>query len=232
MDKKKRTIILIVAAVLVLGFAAYMAIDAQITARRREEEEQRKREVVMEVLAPFIERYGFTDMVCNEADDSSMVSAVVTSESFGEASDEVKLAFLADVEYFTEHQPMGGDHWMFSRIARHGLNLKVISGEYSYTETVASDWSELRRADAGAAYVKSAYSPYKEVILRMETLHAKDVEASLEELLAKEKCYLCNGTGSVKYYYGDSALEALVNGHEDSWYGQCGVCGGKGYIRD
>lgn len=45
----------------------------------------------------------------------------------------------------------------------------------------------------------------------------------------KEKCDWCNGTGMVKYYYGGSATEAFLNGHEDSWYGQCGSCQGTGY---
>ena len=45
-----------------------------------------------------------------------------------------------------------------------------------------------------------------------------------------EKCQTCNGTGKVKYYYGESDLEALIDGHEASWYGNCGSCGGKGKI--
>ncbi len=44
-----------------------------------------------------------------------------------------------------------------------------------------------------------------------------------------KKCSLCNGTGMVKYYYGDSDLQAYLDGHEASWYGQCGSCGGSGY---
>lgn len=45
------------------------------------------------------------------------------------------------------------------------------------------------------------------------------------------ECYWCNGTGMVKYYYGDSDLEAILNGHEPSWYGQCGSCQGTGRKR-
>ena len=43
-----------------------------------------------------------------------------------------------------------------------------------------------------------------------------------------QKCYLCNGTGRVKYYYGSSDLEAYLNGYDPYWYGQCGVCLGTG----
>ena len=45
-----------------------------------------------------------------------------------------------------------------------------------------------------------------------------------------KKCPWCNGTGSVKYYYGSSAYESIINGHEDSWYGQCGACHGTGKL--
>ena len=47
----------------------------------------------------------------------------------------------------------------------------------------------------------------------------------------KEKviCSMCNGTGKVKYYYGDSALEAALNGHNDYEYGPCTSCDGTGY---
>ena len=56
--------------------------------------------------------------------------------------------------------------------------------------------------------------------------HSSDINIGGEE-----KCDNCNGTGRVKYYYGDSAFEAAINGHEDSWYGICGSCGGTGKKR-
>lgn len=42
------------------------------------------------------------------------------------------------------------------------------------------------------------------------------------------RCGLCNGTGSVKYYYGSSDLEAYFNGQRPYTYGTCGSCGGSG----
>ncbi len=45
----------------------------------------------------------------------------------------------------------------------------------------------------------------------------------------KVTCSNCNGTGKVKYYYGSSALEAALNGHNDYEYGPCSNCDGKGY---
>lgn len=45
----------------------------------------------------------------------------------------------------------------------------------------------------------------------------------------KKKCIFCNGTGSVRYYYGGSALEAWLDGYEDYYMGPCSSCDGTGY---
>ena len=42
------------------------------------------------------------------------------------------------------------------------------------------------------------------------------------------KCYTCNGSGYVKYYYGSSALEAWLSGHDDYEFGSCPSCHGSG----
>ena len=46
--------------------------------------------------------------------------------------------------------------------------------------------------------------------------YSKDSYSSSTE---KVTCSMCNGTGLVKYYYGSSALEAAMDGHDDYEYG-------------
>lgn len=48
--------------------------------------------------------------------------------------------------------------------------------------------------------------------------YSKDSYSSSTE---KVTCSMCNGTGLVKYYYGSSALEAAMDGHDDYEYGKC-----------
>lgn len=43
-----------------------------------------------------------------------------------------------------------------------------------------------------------------------------------------KKCINCNGTGTVKYYYGSSDLEAILSGHDPYTFGPCGMCNGTG----
>lgn len=42
------------------------------------------------------------------------------------------------------------------------------------------------------------------------------------------KCPMCDGTGKVRYYYGESDLEAYITGHESYTVGKCTSCGGTG----
>ncbi len=42
------------------------------------------------------------------------------------------------------------------------------------------------------------------------------------------KCSICNGTGSVKYYYGDSDLQAYLDGQDPYTFGVCTACNGTG----
>ena len=201
MDKKKRLITIgaILAVVLITVFCVVKIIDARNRAKAEAEYEQEKINAVMTALAPYIELYGFDDIVVNATNFPSVgvVSAVITSEKFGAASDETKLEFLADVEYYTDQIPFSSENRLMGYISDGGLSLHVISGEYSYMESVSSGGnSELRRATAQDAYSTSAYSPYKEVILSMETIHSLDVEQSLNELIGDNGgCEKCGAKG-------------------------------------
>lgn len=42
------------------------------------------------------------------------------------------------------------------------------------------------------------------------------------------KCLICNGSGYVKYYYGSSDLEAILDGHDSYTVDKCPTCNGTG----
>lgn len=46
----------------------------------------------------------------------------------------------------------------------------------------------------------------------------------------KKVCPNCGGTGTVKYYYGSSDLEAVLSGHDPYTLGDCPMCDGTGYV--
>ncbi len=77
-------------------------------------------------------------------------------------------------------------------------------------------------------------SDYKDSKALAEKCESKYLDLWYEAYKAHEdskvKCSFCNGTGKVKYYYGSSALEAYLSGHNDYEYGPCTSCDGKGYV--
>lgn len=44
----------------------------------------------------------------------------------------------------------------------------------------------------------------------------------------EDKCAICNGTGYVKYYYGESDLQAYLDGYDPYTVDKCTSCGGTG----
>ena len=77
---------------------------------------------------------------------------------------------------------------------------------------------------AGNFYYIGEYDLYKngEAIYQLkDVLHSSSPSTS-------EKCVNCNGTGYVKYYYGDSDLQAYLEGHDPYTVGKCTSCNGTG----
>lgn len=63
----------------------------------------------------------------------------------------------------------------------------------------------------------------------IEILTRKSIDSpTYKTFLKGEKCPFCNGTGSVRYYYGSSNLEAILSGHDPYTVGECSSCKGKG----
>lgn len=57
----------------------------------------------------------------------------------------------------------------------------------------------------------------------------KSSKPSSSSTKTKDVCNVCNGTGWARYYVGGSALEAALNGYDDSYVVKCSSCGGTGY---
>lgn len=99
--------------------------------------------------------------------------------------------------------------------------------------------NEARKNQSSSQYDKAKdyferISDYKDAKTLAEECESRSYDLWYKAYKAKEdskvKCDLCNGTGKVKYYYGSSALEAYLSGHNDYEYGPCSRCDGKGYV--
>ena len=166
------------------------------------------RAFVEPILKSIGAKYGVDDFVFDHSYDSP-ADIYYESKKFASLSNEQKLYLLEDLEKndsLAQYQKKHYEH------RNKGINIVVNDYYYSCYE------------GKGELLIK------RRVVFEMETSYAleKYEEEKNKPELIIEKCEWCNGTGKVKYYYGGSELEAILNGHEDSWYGQCASCHGTG----
>lgn len=66
--------------------------------------------------------------------------------------------------------------------------------------------------------------------LRVQNNSTQTTHTENTKTKTKTKCSTCNGTGLIRYYYGGSSIEAILDGQPDSTVKQCYKCNGTGYI--
>lgn len=62
----------------------------------------------------------------------------------------------------------------------------------------------------------------------MSEMLAQSDGSSSSAISSSEKCINCNGTGYVRYYYGESDLQAYLEGYDPYYIGECPLCDGTG----
>lgn len=57
-----------------------------------------------------------------------------------------------------------------------------------------------------------------------------DTELESEGSSLEGKCPACNGSGTIRYNYGSSDLEAWLTGHDAYTLDTCPMCHGRGWV--
>ncbi len=154
------------------------------------------------------------------------------SENFVSLTEEDKLCFFEDIDALEMIALEGASVAEFAIVVEF-IDLhsggKVYDVSFSeWGHDLKEDGQYIHRRQIKAYDAEAEYKEYKQE--QEELNNALNGNKQPEgNGFGDTKCSWCNGTGAVKYYYGDSELEAVLNGHEDSWYGTCGSCGGTGY---
>lgn len=114
---------------------------------------------------------------------------------------------------------------IYRKYANHKLNFTNVQiPDYSVSiSTRGINIADFKNAN-GDIYTFVSFCIYK----NHEEVFVHENSSSSNPGLGK-KCAHCNGTGSVKYYYGGSAWEAFLAGMPDYTFGPCTSCNGKGY---
>lgn len=204
-----------------------------------DQQEYCKAEWTKELIQPLLDEYGLTDaaLIHFEIKDQSPKTRrsliyfdredvrsyaqawtgmpVYHSNMFEELSDTEKLEFFQKI-YEIDH--ING---YYTGIMTDTEIIIIPDKGITYTGTysVAAGWKlkqELCPTNSDSDFIKYFYYT-----------RGKSGSSSSSIDLG-EKCYVCNGTGVVRYNYGSSDLEAILSGHDPYTYGQCSSCGGTG----
>ena len=211
MDDKKKKILIIVAIIVVVGVIAGMICSSIIKQKKHEAYIANK---VESMVAVATQAAGDLGIPCEfvsfaERGERKDLYVYVKLDGFGQlAPFEMNEFYHKIMRYMSTYDLYGFD---FDDDNIGGaLIIEDGSDEFTFT-----DYSMYKNGEKVASTKDNAYDENGNEIVAKKS--------------GKKKCYWCNGTGSVKYYYGGSDLEAYLDGHDASWYGQCGSCGGTGY---
>ena len=221
-NKKKKMLIIIIAAIVVVGViasAVYKSIAEQKRQKAYEESVAKHVESMVGLSDKAAKEFGLSGELIEYKTDPKMINehdVYVKVDGFANLTPaEMNAFYFYLVRYGDEYNLLP---WSFEDDLRAGsLIVKDGSDEFTFTD------SHVYKNDDKVASTK--HNAYDENGNEKISSGSSNKSGSNN----KEKCYWCNGTGSVKYYYGDSDLQAALDGHDASWYGQCGSCGGTGY---
>lgn len=187
------------------------------------------------IILPLIDEY-ISDFLFSHFDyTDNIFRCYFESSAFSSLSDEKKLLTLswaADVEdaaaavfkieseYFPDLEAF--ETYVISN--SHIYRAEIISNGYallSYSNDNSGQASFETLKELDADFVEKHQDAYIESI-------SKPSSSGNNSSSSNGKCYWCNGTGSVRYNYGSSDLEAILSGHDPYTYGTCASCGGTG----
>lgn len=125
----------------------------------------------------------------------------------------------------------------------NGDSVKIVSGGIVYWISKGSDNREKYDTDYGKFNYLDTYN--SEFLFAVNeqamTRNAIAVNKSISEQRetttntspkARKKCETCNGAGYIRYNYGSSDLEALLDGEAPYTVSECYTCHGTGYVDD
>ena len=216
MKRSNKKIIIILCVIAVIALASLIGVnvyrDQKEKARENEQRQTLHNAIVNGSIALGITDIEIVSIDVVRDDDGAYkcMPIYATSEQFGKLSSEEKVQFFIDLHADAD---VSIKHYIpFTELLGEepygGLRIMSNGHEYMYQYSYRT-WELYRDGKKFYEHNPSGYVPGS-------------------SNSAQKKCQHCNGTGSVKYYYGSSDLEAFLNGHESSWYGPCTSCNGTG----
>ena len=179
------------------------------------------RKGVKDIVVDVAEDFGVYDIKLDSIDREEKVGTF-TSDTFSSLANKQKLEFFKELNKYSGEY---SEYFDFSDVYPAHMIIESNGNEYSAEiDDYTSDY-----------YFRYLYDGNK--IVYSQTCYgnsssnntSNNTSNNSSNKTTKTKCELCNGTGSVKYYYGSSDFEAIINGYDPYTFGPCSRCDGDGY---
>lgn len=207
-------VVVALALAIVLIFPYELNIRSNISRRKLQSPENMTYYDFFQAIA---DRYGFhIDKITGASNQIIMLY----SNDFDSLLSSEKFAFFGELG--------NRENTTYELIDKGGKN----QGEHLYLLSLYSRGHEYTGSFANTYYGATAYGFSQSVLYKdHQQCYSESNSSSINRGSSdsgKTKCSLCNGTGTVKYYYGSSSLEAYLNGKNDYEFGPCPSCHGTG----
>ena len=181
--------------------------NLSILTQAREEYDRIYETAALDYYKKFADQYSFTiQHVQEDYSPYTFSTDFIYSEDFSNLSAQEQFVALKSLKEDPFNVHGQGKLWCLVRI---------VSGDKEYAVSL----QELRKITVNDGR-KSEEILYSEA----------GNNSSYSSTKTKTKCPTCNGSGLIRYYYGGSSLEALLDGQPDSTVQKCYTCDGSGYI--
>lgn len=157
-------------------------------------------------------------------------SGVVIREPTCAVCGEVKFTcMLCEGSSYTELIPLSAHDWSDYEVVQEATGCNISGEQVRTCKACGEQESEEIKPPMEHEYGEWEFEGRNETKFRyISTCSKCGAEGFKYEDRHKVKCKLCNGTGSVKYNYGSSDLEAILSGHDPYTFGPCSSCDGTG----
>ena len=191
-----------------------------------------KEQPVVDAISKITIKHDVDDITIREIDrkysNIDIYGFSLVSTKFNELNDDEKLELLADCRMCfydkTDLIPSDCDYkgcQIEVSFFCNGTNYEIWNNDSTYYQLMVRKDGSQYCEEIKSKYIKPNETDY--------VASDSPTDNNNDSTTTKVKCSFCNGTGSIKYYYGDSALQAALDGYDDYEFGPCTSCDGTGY---
>ena len=180
-----------------------------------------------------VEKQKIQEMITSDKTKDKVLSLSSEEARLFFVSDSMRVAHVSDYLLLNGFDDFYGTGYWWTRSVSTALNGKGVvpvtsSGEVRSAGTVpdsADYYTDTGVRPVICINVSSAEDKAQNMsVFGYDSNQGLDNEVAPSGEMGGDVCPSCNGTGYVKFYYGSSDLEAILDGYDPYTFGKCPLC--------